>query len=303
MDDPSRNGAAEQGADLPRGALFMVCGGFMFAAMGAAVKLLSAWFGNSMIVFTRNALGFLILLPWLVRVGRAGIRTKALREHVLRSVAGLLSMYGFFFVITRLRLADAVLLNYSAPLFVPFIEHVWLGEDFSPRLWRPIGIGFLGLLLILKPGLGLFQPVAIVGVLAALMAATAQVGVRRLTQTEPVTRIVFYFALASTLLSGIPAALSWTPPPPLNEIAGTLVALGVSATLGQLAMTRAYSYAPAAQVGPFIYSAVVFAALFDWALFAKLPDPLSVLGALLVGVAGVLTLRVARPRVVAAPEL
>ncbi len=281
----------------------MVCGALMFAAMGAAVKLLSASFGNLMVVFARNALGFLILLPWLVRVGRAGIRTQALREHLVRGVAGLLSMYCFFFVIARLRLADAVLLNYSAPLFVPFIERAWLGEDFSPRLWRPIGIGFLGLLLILKPGLSLFQPAALVGILGALLAGTAQVGVRRLTQTEPVTRIVFYFALASTLLSSVPAALTWTMPASLGAIAGTLVALGVSATLGQLAMTRAYSHAPAAQVGPFIYSAVVFAGLFDWALFAKLPDPLSVLGALLVCAAGMLTLRVARRSDVAPPEL
>jgi len=302
MDDSSRNGA-ELHSDLPRGALYMVCGGFMFAAMGAAVKLLSASFGNPMVVFARSALGLVLLLPWLARVGPAGIRTRALREHLVRGVAGLLSMYCFFFVLARMRLADAVLLNYSAPLFVPFIERAWLGEEFSPRLWRGIAIGFVGLLLILKPGLTLFQPAALVGVLAALLAGTAQVGVRRLTQTEPVTRIVFYFALASTLLSAAPAALTWTPLPPIGSIAGTLAALGVSATLGQLAMTRAYSYAPAAQVGPFIYSAVVFAGLFDWALFAKLPDLLSVLGAFLICAAGVLTLRVARTREVAPPEL
>jgi uncharacterized membrane protein len=141
MDESSRNGAAEPTTDLPRGAAFMVCGGFMFAAMGAAVKLLSARFGNPTVVFLRSALGLLILLPWLARVGRAGIRTNALGEHLVRGVAGLFSMYCFFFVIARLRLADAVLLNYSAPLFVPFIERAWLGEDFSPKLWRGIAIG------------------------------------------------------------------------------------------------------------------------------------------------------------------
>ena len=93
--------------------------------------------------------------------------------------------------------------------------------------------------------------------------------VRRLARREPVTRIVFYFGVVSTLVSAPPALLGWTSPAP--SLWPTLLALGLFATLAQLFMTRAYAHAPAAQVGPFIYSSVVFAAVFDWALFAKLP--------------------------------
>jgi drug/metabolite transporter (DMT)-like permease len=198
----------------------------------------------------------------------------------------------FFYAIARMRLAEAVLLNYSLPLFTPPIARLWLGERVPPGLGRALAVGFAGLLLILKPGLGLFQPVALVALAAALFAAVAQVGVRSLTRTEPVTRIVFYFGLVSTLVSAVPLLYAGDWPPP--KLFGLLIGLGLCATLGQLLLTRAYSYAPAAQVGPFIYSSVVFAGLFDWIFWQALPDLWFVAGGVLVVVAGVLTLR-ARP--------
>jgi drug/metabolite transporter (DMT)-like permease len=290
MSDRASTGAS---IDLPRGAAFMVTSAFLFAAMGVAVKLASQQLGNSMVVFVRSGLGLLMLLPWLLRLGAKGLATRHLFEHLVRGLAGLGAMYCFFYAIGHMRLADAVLLNYSLPLFAPFIESAWLGEPFPRRLWRGILIGFLGLLLILKPGLEIFDPVALVGLAAGMLAALAQVGVRRLTTTEPVTRIVFYFGVVSTLGSSVPAALAWTTP--RVSLWPTLLLLGLTATIAQLFMTRAYSHAPAAQVGPFIYSSVVFAGLFDWALFAKLPDALTLAGAVLVAVAGIVTLKLAGP--------
>lgn len=278
--------------DLPRAAAFMVASAFLFAGMGVTVKLASQHLSNALVVFFRSALGLLMLLPWLLRLGGGGLKTRHLGEHLVRGLAGLGAMYCFFYAIGRMRLADAVLLNYSLPLFVPFIESAWLGEPFERPLWPGILIGFLGLALILKPGLSLFDPVALVGLAAALFAALAQVGVRRLTSTEPVTRIVFYFGIVSTAVSAVPAAFTWTTPP--QSLLPTLLALGLTATLAQLFMTRAYAYAPAAQVGPFIYGAVLFAGAFDWALFKKLPDALTLAGAVLVCSAGILTLKLAR---------
>lgn len=288
---------AGDGIDLPRAAAFMVASALLFAAMGVAVQIASRTLPNAVVVFFRSGLGLAMLLPWLLRLGPRGLLTRHPWEHLLRGLAGLGAMYCFFFAIGRMRLADAVLLNYSLPLFVPFIESGWLGEPFPRRLWRGIGIGFLGLLLILKPGLSMFQPAALVGLLAAVLAALAQVGVRRLTRTEPVTRIVFYFGVVSTLVSAPPALLSWTTPS--RALLPALLLLGLTATLAQLFMTRAYAHAPAAQVGPFIYSSVVFAGGFDWLLFSRLPDAITLAGAALVCFAGILTLRLAGPT---APE-
>lgn len=275
--------------DLRRGALFMVVSSALFASMGLAVRVTSATLPNPVIVFFRSVFGLIALLPWAARLRRHGLGTRALPEHLARGVAGLAAMYCFFFAIGRLGLAEATLLNYTLPLWMPMIARVWLGEPIPPGLSRALVIGFTGVLLILKPGPGLFQPAALVGLLAGLLAATAQVGVRRLTETEPVTRIVFYFALISSVVSALPLAVSWRAPEGTAWV--WLVAMGLLATLGQLLLTRAYAHAPAAQVGPFIYSTVAFATLLEGLYFAHWPDALAVAGGLLVCLGGIQTLR------------
>jgi drug/metabolite transporter (DMT)-like permease len=195
----------------------------------------------------------------------------------------------YFYAIAHLPLADAVLLNQSIPLFVPLVEWVWLGEPIPPRLWRALLVGLAGLLLILRPGFGVFQPVALVGLASAALASIAQVGIRRLTRTEPVTRIVFYFGLIASLAAAPPAALTWRTPSPATW--AVLVLMCALATIGQLTLTRAYVYAPAARVGPFLYAGPVFAGLLDWLLWGRLPDPLFVAGAALVVVAAIMALR------------
>jgi drug/metabolite transporter (DMT)-like permease len=275
--------------NLRRAAAFMVASAFLFALMSVAVKVSARSLPNVVVVFFRNGVGLLALIPWVLPLGWRGLRTGNLREHLVRGLAGLASMYCFFYAIAHLRLADAVLLNYSIPLFMPVVESVWLGEPFPRRLWWPIGLGFLGIVLILKPGVGIFQPAALVAVASALFASVAQVGVRRLTRTEPIARIVFYFGVLSTVLSAAPLAVAWKTP--TGGTWAVVLAMGVFATLAQLTLTRAYSHAPAAQVGPFIYTAVVFAAALDWLLWGALPDHTAVLGAVLVGAAGIAALR------------
>ena len=280
---------APRRTELGRAGLYMIGAALLFAAMGAGVKAASRELPSAMVVFFRNAVGFLTLLPWLARGGLANLRTVHFREHVVRGIAGLFAMSCFFYAIAHMRLADAMLLYQSVPLFLPFVEALWLGETVPAREWWPIGTGFVGLLLILKPGTGLFEPAAIVGVASALFAAVAQVGIRRLTRTEPSTRIVFYFAVIATAVSAVPLLVAWVTPSP--RLWGVLVVMGTLATFGQLCLTQAYAFAPAARVGPFIYTGVVFASLIDWLLWGTLPDRYSVVGAFVVVGAAVLALR------------
>ena len=287
---PSVQGpAAETPTDLRRAAAYMVGAAFLFALMSVIVKVLSHSLPNAMVVFLRSGLSFLVLLPIILKRGVATLHTRHLREHALRGVAGMGGMYCFFYTIAKLGLAEAMLLNYSLPLFIPLVERVWLGQPTPKGIWKPLAIGLGGLLCILKPGPGLFQPVALVGVAGAIMAATAQVGVRRLTLTESVYKIVFYFSVTSTLVALGPALAVWSTPSPSSIPA--LLLLVVCGTIGQLSMTRAYQLAPAAQVGPFMYGSVAFAALFDWLIFSRHPDVLSSIGTALVVAAGILALR------------
>jgi drug/metabolite transporter (DMT)-like permease len=275
--------------NLPRAAAYMVTAALLFALMSVMVKLLSQSLPNAMVVFLRSGLALLILLPASIAGGSQSLRTRHLGQHIVRGTVGMAAMYCFFFVIAKLGLAEALLLNYSLPLFIPFVERVWLGEPIPKGIWKPLSIGLLGLVFILKPGLGLFQPAALIGALGAVLAATAQVGIRSLTRTESVTKIVFYFSIISTLVGLGPALLAWQTPGVSSF--PVVMAMVASGTVAQLMMTRAYQLAPAAQVGPFIYGSVAFAALFDWLVFSRHPDGLSSLGAGLVVAAGVFSLR------------
>jgi hypothetical protein len=223
--------------DLRRGGLYIVASALLFALMSVAVKIASATLPNVVVVFFRSGFGLLTLIPFIVGVD---LRTTQVREHLIRSLAGIASMYCFFYTLAHMRLADAVLLNYSLPIFIPFVESVWLGEEFPGRLWIPVAVGFAGVIVILRPGSGLMEPVALLGVASALFAAVAQVGVRRLTRTEPVTRIVFYFAITPP---GSPPRPR--PCPGGRRTAGVVGRPAMDCRdQGQLAMTRAYAHAP-----------------------------------------------------------
>ena len=281
---------------LERGAALMAGSAFLFGGMSVAVKLAARTLPNSMVVFFRSAVALLLLLPWVLRHGRSALHTERRIEHGVRGLGGVASMYCGFYAIAHMRLADAVLLNYSLPLLLPLVERAWLKEPIMRRLWVPLGVGFAGLLLILRPGSSVFQPVALVGLASAVFAAVAQVGIRGMASTEPVTRIVFYFAMIATGVSSVPLAFTWRTPTPPAWLA--LLAAGVFATGAQFLLTRAYACAPAQQVGPFMYLTVVFSGLFDWLLWRVVPDGLFLAGALLVVSAAILTLRLrsVRPR-------
>jgi len=276
--------------DLRKGALLMVVSAVLFASMAASVRVISRELPNAPIVFFRHSLMLVFLLPWIVHDGKDALRTDDFRGHLVRGLAGVGAVACYFYAIARLRLADAVLLNQSLPLFVPLVERAWLGERIPARLWRVLFVGFLGLLLILRPGLGVFEPAALVGLCSAMLASVAQVGIRRLTRTEPVTRIVFYFGLIASAAALVPATITWRTPS--AHTWSMILMMAVFATIGQLTLTRAYVYAPAARVGPFLYAGPVFAGFIDWLVWGRLPDALFVAGAVLVVAAATLALRI-----------
>jgi drug/metabolite transporter (DMT)-like permease len=276
---------------LTRGAVSMILASLAFAIMGACIQVCAQTLPNGMVVFFRNVSGLAFLSPILIRGGLEGLRTKHLKEHIFRGLGGLSSMYCFFYAIAHMRLADATLLNYTLPLFIPVVEALWLGEPMPPRLAIPLGLGFLGVVVVLRPGSGLVTGAAVFGLLAGFLSAVAQTGVRRLTKTEPTTRIVIYFALMGSSLSALALPFVWVTPAP--AVWGVIVLMGLAATSGQLLMTKAYSHAPASQIGGFVYTGVLFAAFMDWLRLGITPSPVFFLGAALVMASGALMFRMA----------
>ena len=272
------------------GALCVLSASLTFAILGAVVRVVSLSLNTEMVVFFRNFCSLFFILPWIwYSPPPGGVRTSYLSLHLLRSLAGLGGMYCFFYVIARLQLSESFLLMSTAPLFIPIIAYVWIHEPVERKVRGAIIIGFLGIILILKPGMGVFRPIAFVGLGAGLMGALAMVSIRRMSSSEPTIRIVFYFTVFGTLISAMPLVWSWQSPKP--EIWWLLVLMGFLAAVGQFLLTKGYSLAPAAKVGPFSYSNVVFAMLLGWVLWGESLDSLTWVGAFLICIAGIITTR------------
>lgn len=267
--------------NLALGALFAVLAAAAFALMAAGVKAASALVRTEVIVFFRSAVGLLVLLPWLVRHGTDAIRTRRPGGHLWRAAFGTCAMYAFFYALGHLHLAEAILLTYSTPLFIPFIAWAWIREPPPAAIFPAIALGFAGIVLIARPEAGLaVSPASLAGVLSGVCAAAAMVSIRRIADTEPAPRIVFWFSALSTLITAVPLAWGVGPVPP--GALAPLVGIGVLATAGQLCLTRAYALAPAARIGAFTYVAVVFGGLIGWALWQERPDAASLAGMALV---------------------
>ncbi len=269
------------------GALFVSGASVTIAIIGALVKAVSVDLSLEMIVFFRSILTLVFLLPILFRPhNRTSIRTTCFRFHILRSLAGLAGMYCFFFILARLPLAVAVLLNFTSPIFIPLIAYFWIKEPVPAPVRAAIFIGFVGVALILKPGSELFRPIAFLGILSAILVATAMVAIRRMSPQEPPHRIVFYFSLIAALISAVP--LLWAFQLPRGQTLGLLVLISLLAVAGQLMLTKGYSLAPSARVGPFTYGSVIFSAIIGWLVWDEALDLLTGLGAILICLAGIL---------------
>lgn len=269
-----------------RGALLIVAAELMFASMGASIRHVSTTLDNQTLVFARNGIGFLLLLPLVMVRPGLKLRTRVPTLHLLRGLAGLGAMYCFFYAIAKMPLAEAMLLKLSSPLFIPFVALFWLGEAFGRAVVLAVLVGFLGVGVILTPDLSTLGPVAAIALLGGALAAVAKVTVRRLSRTEPPDRTVFYFALIGTVVSSLP--VYWSPQTPGPEQLPWLLAIGGFATLGQMLLTRGFSASPAARLGPFAFFSVVFAGLFGWLFWQEALTWSTVLGSILVLIAGVI---------------
>ncbi len=272
-----------------RGAALLALSAVLFATMGVFIRLASHTVSNEIVVFARNLAGLALLLPVMLTQGGGGLRTTVFPRHLWRALTGLTAMYGFFYAIAKLPLSSAMIFTYSSPVFIPLVAWLFLKEPMTRRAWTAALVGFIGVALVCKPDQGLVNHFALIGLGSSILAATAFVTVRALGATEPATRVVFYFALISTVVSTVP--LLWAGRAITLEEFGLLAAVGILATLSQLCLTRAYALAPANRIGPVTYLAIVVAGLYAWALWGEVPDGYAIAGTGLILAASLVSLR------------
>lgn len=248
----------------------------LFSVMGICIRYASQSVDNYTIVFFRNLVGLVLFLPFIFKQGINFVKTEKLWMHTWRSLIGLAAMYGFFYAIAHLKLSNAMVFTYSSPIFIPLIAWLFLKEKITTAMLCAAGLGFIGVFCVAQPDQGLLNWISMIGIASSLFASMAFVTVRALTQTEPPERIVFYFCLIGSLISVIPMFWVWRPYH-LHELF-FLIAAGVLANVSQIFMSHAYRLAPAGQIAPVNYMAIIFAGIWGFLLWNEIPDLYSIIG-------------------------
>ena len=267
----------------------MLVAAFMFACMGVLVKYGAAYFSSTELVFYRSLFG-LWMTYLVIRYHRLPVSTPHWRIHCWRGVTGLVSLLMFFYCLTQLPLATAISLNYTWPLFVALFSTLILKEHIHWPLVCTIVIGFVGVILLLRPSLTEDHWIAgLMGIASGFFAGIAYINVKQLGSLgESEWHVVFYFTLISTMVTGVWLLLTAFSPISWHGLL-LLLGTGLTATLAQLAMTRAYHKGVTLVVTSLGYSTVLFASLWGILLWNEILPPLAWIGVGLIILGGSLS--------------
>src|SRR5438045_6122052 len=229
--------------------------------MSARGKVAGQLTSTGVVVLFQNLICLLFIAPIALHGGCASLRTEKIGLHILRAASGTACWYALFVAITMMPLTNAILLSFSAPLWMPVLAWLVSRQKASTATWLGAAIGFVGVVLVLQPHHHRFNVGTLFALAAALLLAVALMSVRWLGATEPMPRILFYYFLFSTVMV-LPLALAeWRPLEPRTWI--YLIGVGVAQFFSQVFIVLAYRYASSVKLGPFIYTTIVFTALID----------------------------------------
>jgi drug/metabolite transporter (DMT)-like permease len=278
---------------------WMLVAAALFALMSVLVKHASSTFTPAELVFYRSAFGLVAI--WSVIAIRqrrllAPLATPHLKAHAWRGLSGFAALVLFFYALARLPLATAVTLNYTAPLFLAALSAWWLRERHGRSVLGAVLLGFVGIVLLLRPQVeGQAWLPALAGLASGMLAAVAYVNVKNLGKLgESEWRVVFYFTLLSTAGGAAWMAVAGFHIPRTGDWPW-LIGIGVTATVAQLALTRAYHRGRTLTVGSLAYSTVGFSALYGVVLFGERLPLLAWVGMAVVAAAGVWAVRASSP--------
>ena len=250
----------------------MFCG-----LMVVAIRLASASLHAFEIAFFRNFFGLVVALPLLLRHGPGFLRTTQFPRYLFRCLIGMCSMLAGFWAISHLPLAQAVSLSYSTPLFMTIAAAALLGEQVRARRWTAVILGFIGVLVIVRPGTAEFSTNALVAVLAAVLSSIVAIQIKQLSATEPADRIVIYTTLLWVPMSLFPALAVWEWPQGIAWL--WVIAAGIMGTSGHMLWTRALKLGEVSALTPISFMQLPLVVLFGWWLFDESLDHWTLVGA------------------------
>lgn len=304
MSDSPAAKAAVPLNEQTKGIAFVCAGVFIFTLQDVAIKWMSGTYPVHQIVFFRSLVA-IVLVTAIVHFdgGLSRLRTKRSGLHLVRSVLMFVSYTSYYLSIAVLPLADAISLAFSAPLFITALSVPFLGERVGLRRWVAVLVGFLGVVVMVRPGFGVFEPAALLALLCALAYAVGQMIARRLGVTDSGSVMAFYATVLYLVASGViglaigngaldegghPSIAflvrAWSWPVPFDL--ALMASIGVVAAFGFYFLSQAYRVAEPTAVAPFEYSGLPWVVLWGYLIFGNIPSLHTVVGIVLVVGAG-----------------
>ena len=271
----------------PLRAFAYMCGAAgLFALLNAAAKSLAGDLPMVELLWARTAghLAF-VVAAFGPRYGRRLFNTRHPAFQLARSLLPLGSTASNFMALRFIGLATAAAINFTAPCIVALLAAPMLGERVGVRRWLAIGVGFAGVLVVIRPGSDVAQMASLLSLGTAVCYAGYQVLTRRVVGTDPPETTVGYSALVGTVVTTLLVPFSWSAPSSWTQL-GVLLSMGLTGGLGHYLVARAYMWAPASVVSPFNYVQLLGAAATGYLIFGDVPGPELWLGAALIAASG-----------------
>jgi drug/metabolite transporter (DMT)-like permease len=278
----------KQHAHIPLSAIaLIVVASACFTTIDVSVKLLSQRYPVPLLVWARWGVQALILIAFLAPKRRIRLlHTARLPLHLVRGIVLVASSLCFFSALRFLPLAEATALNYTAPILVTLMAGWLLHEPLTRPRWAFVIAGFIGMLLIVRPGTGVLAPAALVALLAAALYATFQIMTRRLAGEDLMVLLIYPSVIGTLMLSAaVPFVQSegWYPTSDLAAFVG----IGILGTLGHLLFIQAFQRASASAIAPFTYVQLVWSTFAGWLVFGTFPDAWTLSGIIVIAGSGV----------------
>ena len=263
-----------------RGGVLMILAGGLLTAMHSVVRYLSSEMHPFEIAFFRNVFWFLALSPLFIRYGLELLRVRQPKLQALRGVTGIIAMLCWFSGLSVVPLTEATALSFTNTIFGSIIAAIFLKEHLSRRRLGAIFFGFLGILVIVRPGLIEWNSGTFLVLVAAFCWGGSVVVIKELSRTDTSASIVAWFGIQLSVMSFPFAIMVWSWPVITDYF--WLALMGLLGTLGHLAMTRALKLMDSTAVFPLEFIRLLWAALFGYVFFSELPDVWTWLGAAII---------------------
>lgn len=275
---------------IPKAALWMALSIASFLGMTVAGRETTNALNVLQVTELRSVVGFIILLPLVMASGGfSAMRTKRPMQHVARNVVHYMGQAGWLYALTLIPLAELVSIEFTTPIWTAILAVMFLGEKLNARKLIAIAFGMLGVLVIVRPGMGTIATGHLIVLCAAVSFGISMVMVKSLTRTESVVRIIFWMLVVQSIIGFIPAWIEWRNPP--LALWPWIVAIAFTGMSSHFCLARALTYADATLVSPMDFLRLPFTALVGWLIYSENVDAFTIAGAALILLGNLVNLR------------